>query len=65
MLNTGAWQEKEAALKREREEAVKRAENDMTDLERFRSRGVAVSCGGPRLASRVKGQEDSDDLYYY
>ena len=29
------WQEKEAALKREREEAVKRAENDMTDLERF------------------------------
>jgi hypothetical protein len=30
-------EEKEAALKREREEALKRAENEMTDLER---RGV-------------------------
>ena len=27
-------EEKEAALKREREEALKRAENEMTDLER-------------------------------
>ena len=34
-------EEKEAALKREREEALKRAENEMTDLER---RGVGM-CG--------------------
>ena len=50
------WQEKEAALKREREEAVKRAENDMTDLERFRMLEPVKSWCFPclwRLGSKV------------
>lgn len=49
------WQEKEAALKREREEAVKRAENDMTDLERFRyvSGEVVVFAVSMWLGSKV------------